>query len=419
MDPSSTSLSLLESIGEGSTAGYISERADHWAIEAFIPVQPHQWTECLIQHTATGCSIDLPADQFRDAADQIERWVQRHASSQQRAFAAVYQAIDPDRDTRDLMPLEIDEEDEEQVLKTLQPKINAAMDLMSNMLDRAGYQRLSQEAIEQCVGVASQWGVPLHVDFNLFDQLIVYARGDIIGTRFKRRLRKLYRREPVEVPIYQRMVVMFRLKQNQEAGETLAATSLHLRMFKNIPKQDIDMLLPGSRIKLSRVDRVRIVLPSLGGFLMSIRKIASYALLFAVLALHWTAILVVLIIGYLVKSTMSYFQTKNRYQLNLNRNLYFQKLDTGAGVGFHVLSQAAGQMQVELTLAYYAICTNEDPISTRKLRRKCERIVREVIDIEIDFQIDRTLQTLKELNLVTECVDGWSTAGAKPASQVP
>ena len=422
---------LLDAFGEGSTSGFICDNPAHWAIEAFIPIQPDQWPQFLIDRGELK-GEDIGESRFKQAASEIQQLAQRQAASWQCSFAAAYRAIDPDRDTKRLIPntnLEdtppnntshADEAEKKEAVQSecLRQEIDSVIDLMHPMLEQAGYKQLSQEQIEQCVGVASQWGVPLHVDFKLFEQLVVYSRGDIIGTRFKRRLRKFYRRESVEVPIYQRMVVMFQLRQDQDAGEILNASSLHLRMFKNIPQQDVDMLLPCTKVKISGIDRVKIVLPSLGGFLMSIRKIASYALLFAVLALHWTAILTVLIVGYLAKSFLSYFQTKNRYQLNLNRNLYFQKLDTGAGVGFHLASQAASQQQVESTLAYYAIATHDEPISDRKLRRKCERIVREAIEIEIDFQVEPALAVLAELKLVFEGESGWEvTSPIGPVNQ--
>jgi hypothetical protein len=281
-------------------------------------------------------------------------------------------------------------------------------------LEVAGYRRLSQADIEQCVGVASQWGVPLHVDFELFERLIVFARGDIIGNRLRRRLRKLYRRESVAVPIHQRMIVIFQLHNDDSSEEKLTAAALHLRMFKNIPKQDIDMLLPGTRVRISGVDHAKIILPSLGGLLMSLRRIAQYALLFAAIAFSWTMILIALVVGYLIKSVFSYFQTKNRYQLNLTRNLYFQKLDTNAGVAYRMIQQAHRQSKVEMILAYYAILTSEEPISTRRLRRRCERMVREAIDVEVDFQVERTLERLVEINAVRQHAECWKAADCSP-----
>ena len=170
-----------------------------------------------------------------------------------------------------------------------------------------------------------------------------------------------------------------------------------MRMFKNVPKQDVDTLLPGARVRITGIDRAKIIVPSLGGFLMSLRKIAQYALLFAVITIHWSAILVGLVIGYMIKSVFSYFQTKNRYQLNLTRNLYFQKLDANAGVGYHAIQLAHQQLVAEAILALYAILSSDEAISTRRACRRCERLVREAVHVEVDFQIDRALENLKKL----------------------
>ena len=110
------------------------------------------------------------------------------------------------------------------------------IELVDEIMEDAGYRRVKREDIESCVGVASQWAVPLHVDLAMFEHLVVYARGDIIGTRFRRRLRSLYRLEAVEVPVYQRMTVVFQLKTEVHGEENLDTKTVHLRMFKNIPK---------------------------------------------------------------------------------------------------------------------------------------------------------------------------------------
>jgi hypothetical protein len=273
---------------------------------------------------------------------------------------------------------------------------------------------MEADEIKQCVGVVSQFGVPLHVDLGIFQNLIVYARGDIIGSRTRRRLRTFYRRESVEVQIYQRMVVIFQLCDDDDSDEHLIASAVHLRMFKNIPKQDVDTLLPGTRVRISGIDRAKIIVPSLGGFLMSLRKIAQYALLFAVVTLHWSAILEGLLVGYLVKSVFSYFRTKNRYQLNLTRNLYFQKLDANGGVGYHAIHLCHQQWRVECILAQYAILTSDQALSNRRLRRKCERLIREAINVEIDFQVDRALESLVKIGSVRPTEhDDWIAEPSK------
>lgn len=169
------------------------------------------------------------------------------------------------------------------------------------------------------------------------------------------------------------------------------------------------MLLPGAKVRISGLDRVKIVVPSLGGLLMSMRKIAQYVILFAALALHWSVILVVLLVGYLVKTVFSYFRTKNKYQLNLNRNLYFQKLDSNGGVGYQLIHQAHQQTAAEMILAYYAIATSEEPISGRRLRRRCERLVREAIEVEINFRETQTLDRLANCGLIVQQEESFTT----------
>lgn len=295
----------------------------------------------------------------------------------------------------------------EQQEDSAQEQMRQVINLFDLIMDDAGYKQIGQEDIEKCVGIASQWGVPLHVDLDLFEQLVVYARGDIMGTRFRRRLRKLYRMEAFEIPVYQRMTVAFQLKSDLQGEETLNTNKMHLRMFKNIPKEDVDTLLPGAQVRISGLDHVKIIVPSLGGFLMSIRKIAQYAILFAVIALHWSLILVGLLIGYVVKSTLGYFEAKKKRELKLTRNLYFQKLDANAGVGHRIIQQAHRQRTCELIVACYALQSSEEALSPRRLRRRCERILREAVDVEIDFQIDRVLSSLKQMNAAVSDGKRW------------
>jgi hypothetical protein len=125
-------------------------------------------------------------------------------------------------------------------------------------------------------------------------------------------------------------------------------------------------------------------------------------------------VLVVLIVGFLIKSIFSsvfgYVQTKKHYQLNLTRNLYFQKLDCNAGVAYRIIQQAERQSIVESIFAYYGILISDKPISERKLRRRCERLVREAIDVEVDFQVKRAIESLADAKLIEQTADGWRSS---------
>ena len=82
--------------------------------------------------------------------------------------------------------------------------------------------------------------------------------GDVIGTRFRRPLAICMRSEAVEVPIYQRLVVIFHLRPDRKLSKYLDTQDVYIKLFKDIPKADLDMLLPGTQVKMSLFDRVRI-----------------------------------------------------------------------------------------------------------------------------------------------------------------
>ncbi|MGB0760792.1 MAG: DUF3754 domain-containing protein [Rubripirellula sp.] len=439
-----------------TTDGMIQDDAGHWSIEPYIPLKTDMLADYLVQRGELSKTLHA---EFRQRCNEIDRLHHECTGAYHRKFTSIYASVDPDSDCKPLLValtgksddvapdssqvktnlaalstksgasaqlpatgkaetgnVTAGETDSENAVPDVsdRPKspqqMHAVIDLLGEIMDDAGYRKVEQEDIEKCVGVASQWGVPLHVDLGLFEQLVVYARGDIMGTRFRRRLRKMYRMEAFEIPVYQRMVVAFQLKSELQGDEALSTDRMHLRMFKNIPKEDVDTLLPGARVRISGLDHVKIIVPSLGGFLMSLRKIAQYAILFAVIALHWSLILIGLLIGYLIKSTLGYFEAKKKRELKLTRNLYFQKLDTNAGVGHRIIQQAHRQRTCELVVACYALQTASEPLSSRRLRRRCERILREAVGVEIDFQVERVLGSLQQMNRVSSDGKRWCLA---------
>ncbi|MAI69863.1 MAG: hypothetical protein CMM01_03005 [Rhodopirellula sp.] len=435
-----------------TTDGMIQDDAGHWSIEPYIPLKTDTLADYLVQRGELSATLQA---EFRQRCDMIDRLHHERTGAYHRRFTSLYASVDPDSDCKPLLTESVDSS--EHALKDVSrattdqkrrsrqcadlessqaghaeicvsaaaeagsekaPRIDReksrtpeqmqqVIELFRQIMDDAGYKKVERADIEKCVGVASQWGVPLHVDLELFEQLVVYARGDIMGTRFRRRLRKMYRMETFEIPVYQRMVVAFQLKSELLGDEALSTDKMHLRMFKNIPKEDVDTLLPGARVRISGLDHVKIIVPSLGGFLMSLRKIAQYAILFAVIALHWSLILIGLLIGYLIKSTLGYFEAKKKRELKLTRNLYFQKLDTNAGVGHRIIQQAHRQRTCQLIVACYALQTAGEPLSPRRLRRRCERILREAIGVEIDFQIERVLSSLQQMNAAVSHGKRW------------
>ncbi len=394
-----------------STAEFLTDdpqsgNSQHWAIETYIPIQNADLVDALLSRAdcphggqPSGQSSGQPSGQskLRTVFTAMSDLLHHRGRPLHTGFACQYDEIDPDRDTRPVKA------NIHEPLRHPLVDANRIAELSRQVLLDAGYSEVDRAELETAVQCASEWGVPLHVDFDVFDLLLVYARGDIIGVRTKRRWKNLLRITNVDVPLYQRVVVMFKLHEGSQTEDQLEPSMLHLRMFKNVPKLDIDMLLPGTQIRISWLDRTKSIVPSLGGIGVQIYKIIRVALFVAVITYSIAAMLAGLtlaIMGYIVRSVLTYVQTRNRYMLNLTRSLYYQKLDTNAGVAYRLLYEAEAQRHREVMLAYYALLSADRPISLRKLRRRVQRIIRETADVEVDYRATDAIKTLESWTLI-------------------
>jgi len=311
----------------------------------------------------------------------------------------LYAPFNPDCVTRELRKL--DDEERQRCVPVL-------FDKFAELLQRANYRRLSRDEIDQAVDVASDWGVRLRVDFEVFDRLEVYVRGEAVEQRTRRSWRTYYQAEDVDVPLYQRLAVIFRLRKDGDSQARSDVTPVHIKMFKNIPKQDLDMLLPGTRFAMTLLDRGRIILPTLTGIAIAIFKIVKGVLLLAALGVYGMLALVGGTIGYGVKSFLGYLRTKEKYQLSLTQSLYYQNLDNNAGVIFRVLDEAEEQEFQEAILGYALLLWNagEEGWTASRLDHEAEAYLSKTLDSDVDFEVHDALVKLDRFGCATETADG-------------
>lgn len=375
--------------------------APHWRREHFIPIRKAELLRLLAQDDQLN---DQQREEFLTVCRVLDATL--HFEYQQKLddLKEAYAHFNPDADTRtleDRSPTELDE---------LVPRV---FDSFQHLLERANYERLSREQIQEVVGVASDWGLRLHVDFEIFERLEVYVRGDVIGRRKRRRLRNLYRAELVDVDIYQRLMVVLRLQEDPEEPADERPRPIFAKLFKNIPKQDIDMLLPGARIRLTMLDRGKIALPTLSGLIVATIKIVkgvALALLFGgVMGVVAFIAFVGGTIGYGMRSFFGYVGTKNKYQLSLTRNLYYQNLDNNAGVLHRLLDDAEEQEYREAVLAYFLLWRHagEDGWTQEELDERAEEfLVRRARLDKVDFETHDALAKLLRLGIAFQASDG-------------
>lgn len=309
-----------------------------------------------------------------------------HASLEELKNA--YAPFDPDADTRPGGELSGGRRDELR---------GALFEKFGWLLGRGNFFRLAKEEIHRSVTDRSHWGLNLNLNFEIFERLEIYCRGDVIGTRFRRRWQRGFKSEAVEVPIYQRLVVIFRLRPERKRSKYLDTEDVYIKVFKDIPKADLDMLLPGTQVQMSLLDRAKILLPSLSGIAVGAAKLA--------LALTLTPFLVWGVIagtlGYSARGVYGYLNTRQKYQLNLTQSLYFQNLDNNAGAIHRLLDEAEEQENREAMLAYFFLWRDApaDGLPPEELDGRIEKLLHERAGRHIDFEVGDALAKIARLGI--------------------
>jgi hypothetical protein len=373
--------------------------AEYTDREQFIPIRKTDLVELLCR--------DWPLsphdrDHFRRFCRRLDSTLHCEYHARLEQLKDAYAGFDPDSDTQPLQPHAVGEQKQE---------IERLFAQFIALLERANFKRLSPSEMNAALEKASDWGINLEVDFDVFDRLEIFTRGDVIGQRSRRRWRKLMQVEEVNLPVYQRLVVMLKLREGAGHPAHIDTDSVYIKIFKDIPKVDLEMLLPGTRVKLSLTDRGKIVLPTLSGIAITAWKLLQGALTIAVTSAYHSLALLSLVggtVGYGLRSFYGYLQTKQKYQLSLAQSLYFQNLDNNAGALFRLLNEAEEQEFREAVLAYFFLLTKAGEAGWKRehLDDAIEEFLEESMGIKVDFEIGDAVDKLVRFQLVQNCDDG-------------
>jgi hypothetical protein len=309
-----------------------------------------------------------------------------------------YLPFDPDNDTPPLVTLAEEER---------QHRLNGLYSDLAWLLERARFRHLSRGEIEPALEAASDWGIRMDVDFSAFEHVAIFTRGATVQVRQRRRWSKLYQTEEAEVPIYRRLVLVLKLRDHPRLVGPVDTANVYLKVFKDIPKLDVLMLLPGARVRLTRLDRSKIGLPLVSGL-----ALMAWNLLRDVAATLETSLsspstmwaLGAAGIGYGYKSFYGYQQTRQRYHLALTQSLYFQNLDSNAGVLTRLLDEAEEQECRLAILAYWCLYCHAGAggWSPADLDAAVEFYLDRYADLPFLCENNAALTQLKKLRLVEE-----------------
>ena len=390
----------------------------HWGREQYIPLKTQ---ELIAQLISIDCLNGNDSQSLRKLFRQLVTLIHQQYRSHHEQLVLLYHEFDPDLDVTPSQmdaPRTVDAPQREVLCRKLFSEIG-------DSLHYANYRRLKPLEIQEALNTASQWGFRLKIRFSSFRRLEVYSRGDIIAKRWKRDWVRVFRFREVDVPIYQRLVVVFRTKEFQSLPELLDPHCVHVRMFKNIPKLDVDMILPGTQVRMGWMDTGKIGVPTLWGLLVLASKLAKsiwfLTILGAVKFFSSFLLIIAVVLAslfYGIKSAFWYTTAKRRYQLDVARNLYYQNLDNNLGALLRLIDEAEQQESCEAIIAYYVLSNaTSTSLTTDEIDQQGEIILRTLTGIDIDFDVEDALRDLVGMGIVQFDVDGWKAVGIEEATE--
>ncbi len=393
---------------------------------AFIPLRKNELIDLLCDDPA------LPDDQragFRTFCRLLVRHFRQFYSDHGDRLKDTYAPFNPDADTQALGGLSADER---------QQRLGQFFDEVTWMMRRANFVRLDQEALDQALGRVSEWGVNMEVDLGVFERFEFFGRGEIMGKRSLPSWLPWGKPVEKEVPIYQRLVLVMKLRPHPRLGPSADTDSILIKVFKDIPRADLEMLVPGARVRLTPLDRGLVSFPLLTGVAITMWAFLKPVIL-ALLAGYiskelaqslgadepqqhgagfagfWFGLATVAFM-YSYRTWSGYVFKKTAYSLRLTESLYYQNLVNNAGGLTWLVDEVEEQECREAILAYFFLWREggEAGWTKQRLDRRIEEYLRQRAGVDTDFEVEDALAKVERLGVVERVGDGYR---AKPLAE--
>lgn len=342
-----------------------------------------------------------------------------------------YAPFDPNADTRQLKAMS-----KEQRLQCQQ----TFAENFAKVLDAANFEKITQQDLQDALTEESLFKVRLEVEFDDFEQVVFYRRGESQKSELVTSLWGLKKQE-ISFTNYDRVAVFITLKdkahfeQKNKLPVGFEPNSTIIKLFQNVPKADLEMLFPNSEVRMRRIDKIMIGASAIvGGAVVLVTKLGASILLLAALFSFWLGwreesvkmtqqhlitfgIGMGVFGGFIFKEWSKFKNRKIKFMKALSDNLYFKSLDNNAGV-FHTLIDAAEEEDFkEALLAYSFLLKSPEGLTAHELDEKIEDWFERQYQCTLDFEISDALSKLERLQIIEKKQDKYHALSLTNAKQ--
>jgi DNA uptake protein ComE-like DNA-binding protein len=391
--------------------------------EKFIPISRLALMDRLASEEKRTLGLTTGHSSCKNLFRYLSVW--RHQTYQKRLtrLKHCYLPFSPDRDTKRI---------KQHTKKQLGELKNDLITNLKVLLTQANYETINTDELEKLLQANSAHGLELKVDLSEFDEVLLFARGREVETIEKRVADNLFLfKKEFEVPVYKRLFLLLKMKsveqrireimendgvsekkarkknkkQRKGLPEDTQGQYVYLRLFKNIPQEDMEMMFPNTQIKLRLFDKVKLGVTAGGGTIAGIAGAAS-KIAAAVATANPIGLIAALlgVIGLLFRQIMSVFNTRTKYMMMLAQRLFFHSLANNRGVLTLLVDRAEEEDIKEEMLAYFFLLRHPLPPEELKENGKLDVLIEEFLTREfgiiVDFDLEDALGRLNADHLL-------------------
>lgn len=379
----------------------------------FIPYRRQDLVQFLLE--ASELNTDEVA-KFKSIADALTMHYHLQFHHTLELLKDAYAPINPDADT-----VGIYQPNPQQ----LKEKETLLFETLTKLLDKANFERITDEDLQRALSEESLFKIKLQIDFDDFEEILFFRRGESVRQETLSTLFGM-RKKSLEFINYDRVVVIVKFKsqayfkQQQREDIFFQPGATIVKYFRNIPRADLEMLFPNSEVRMKTVDKLMIGVPAaVGGVIMLVTKLGATLLLSGALIGFWLGMhndpvelnqtnLLALAAGFgtlgafLWKQFSNFKNRKIRFMKTLADNLYFKNLDNNMGVFHRLIDSAEEEECKEAIIAYYVLLQSKKAMTAHELDAAVEQWFLQHLQCQLDFEIDDALDKLIALDMVRQ-----------------
>jgi len=373
--------------------------ADMDGVQAYIPLSVASIKQKLLDDSMTDPNNYTGISQI---SEMIEALWHHRLHGCQKSLSSAYELLSPSLSSE----------------KLEMGKTTEFLSVFEEVLKDGNWEEITEKEIDAALEGEDVFPISLDVRFDEFSTMRLFKLGVLTFENERKTGFLGFKKETFEVDAWDKVLQIISFKDSSwfnsegkkkhDPGEQ--GMGLHLRMFNNIPKLDLEVIFPNTTPNMRNVDKLKIAAPLIGGIVTLGMKFGpvlfgagsgetSLSLLGGILSALGT---------YILKSYLGYRKTKEKYLSQVSKDLYFK----GQANDEAVLNMVVGlgeDQEVKEALLAYTFLHNKPNQTEEELDDAIESWLGNH-GVIVDFEVDDAVGKLEELGLLSKDGDKLSVS---------